>query len=357
MAQNYYSTLGVEKSATQDEIKAAFRKLAHKHHPDKNQGDKTAEAKFKEINEAYQTLSDQKKRADYDRFGSSGAQGFGGQGYGSNQGFSGFDTSGFDFNNMGDIFSDFFGGQSGGSSRVKRGSDMEVTINVSLRESYFGVARDIRINKIAVCDTCDGTRAEKGSTSKKCSTCSGSGRVSKMTRSFLGNFNQVVECDSCDGAGTIPEKPCKKCRGKGVVDKTETIKIPVPVGIEHGNSLRMPGGGEAIAGGQSGDLFIRIIVDKDSVWKRSGYDLARTLEIKLTESLLGNTITIDSFSGKVDVIVPPGTSNGDVLRVEGQGFAAGNRKGALLCTIKVSVPKKLSSKAKEYIQKLKEEGM
>lgn len=355
MAQNYYSTLGIEKSASQDEIKSAFRKLAHKYHPDKNQGDKTAEAKFKEINEAYQTLSDPSKRKQYDQFGQAGPQGFGG-GAG---GFGGFDSSsfeGFDFNNMGDIFSDFFGGA--GGSRVRRGSDMEVNINISLRDSYFGIEREIRINKTSTCDSCSGSRAEKGSKQKSCSTCSGSGRVTKMTRSFMGNFNQVTECGTCYGTGTIPEQNCKKCRGAGVIDKAETIKIPVPAGIENGNSLRMPGAGEAITGGQSGDLFIRITVDKDAVWKRSGYDLVRTLEIRLTEALLGTKVSVETFGGKLDITVPAGSNTGDVLKVEGRGFSAGNsRKGNVLLTLKIIIPKKLSNKAKEYIEKLQAEGM
>ncbi|MEN9852564.1 MAG: hypothetical protein RI996_507 [Candidatus Parcubacteria bacterium] len=354
MAQNYYSTLGVEKSASQDEIKSAFRKLAHKYHPDKNKGDKTAEAKFKEINEAYQTLSDPGKRKQYDQFGQAGGQGFaGGQG-----GFGGFDASGFegfDFSNMGDIFSDFFGG--GGGARVRRGSDMEVGINISLRESYFGVEREIRINKTSMCDSCSGTRAEKGSKQKKCTTCGGSGRVTKITRSFMGNFNQVSECGTCYGAGTIPEHNCKKCRGVGVLDKTETIKIPVPAGIENGNSLRIPGAGEAISGGQSGDLFIRITVDKDMTWRRSGYDLERTLEIRLTDALLGTKVSVETFSGKLDITVPAGSNTGDVLKVEGKGFSIGNRKGNLLLILKIAMPKKLSNKAKEYIEKLQAEGI
>jgi molecular chaperone DnaJ len=357
MAQNYYSILGVDKSASQDDIKKAFRKLAHTYHPDKNQGNKEAEAKFKEINEAYQVLSDEQKRKQYDQFGStSSSQGFGGGQYSG--GFGGFEASGFegfDFSNMGDIFSEFFGGAAG--SRVKRGSDMEVTINISLRESYFGVEREIRINKISVCDACTGSRTEKGTKTTSCNTCKGSGRVSKVTRSFMGNFNQIMECATCYGTGTVPEQACKKCKGAGVVDKTETIKIPVPSGIENGNSLRMPGAGEAILGGQTGDLYIRIIVDRDPVWKRIGMDIERTLDIKLTEALLGTTLTVDTFGGKVDLHVPPGTNTGDVLKIEGRGFASGNRKGALLFKMHISVPKKLSSKAKEYIHKLQEEGI
>jgi molecular chaperone DnaJ len=353
MAKDYYTILGIQKNASEEEIKSAFRKLAHKYHPDKNQGNKEAEEKFKEINEAYQTLSDKDKRAQYDRFGSTG---------GAQSGFGGFESSGFggfDFNNVGDIFSEFFGGQAGfgGGQRQSRGSDMEVTINISLKESFFGVSRDIRITKTNFCPDCKGSGAEAGSKMNTCGECKGNGYVQKQARSFLGVINTQAVCEVCTGAGTVPEKKCNTCKGKGVKDSSDTIQIQIPAGIAHGQSLRMTGAGEAVKGGSQGDLFIHVLVDRDPVWSRVGNNLERRLQLKLSEALLGTEIELDTYSGNVKVAIPQGTNTGDTLTIKSKGFAGGRTPGDIVLRLNVAMPKKLDSKQKEYIQKLKDSGI
>ncbi len=355
MAKDYYTILGIKKDATEEEIKSAFRKLANKYHPDKNQGNKEAEDKFKEINEAYQTLSDKNKRAQYDRFGSAGQNGAGG-------GFSGFDTSGFegfDFNNVGDIFSEFFSGGAGfgGSRRQRRGSDMEVTINISLKDSFFGVERDIRITKTNLCTDCKGSGAESGSNLSTCGQCHGQGFVQRQARSILGVINTQVECELCQGAGKVPEKKCNHCKGYGVKDSTETIKIQVPAGIMHGQTLRMLASGEAIKGGPAGDLFVHILVDKDAVWKRVENNLERTLNIKLSDALLGAEMTVESFAGNIKVAILAGSNSGDTITVKGKGFSTQRSKGDMVLRLNILVPKKLSSEQKKLIQSLKDSGI
>ena len=353
MAKDYYTILGIKKTASTDEIKSAFRKLAHKYHPDKNQDNKEAEEKFKEINEAYQTLNDKDKRAQYDRFGTAD---------GSQAGFGGFDSSGFggfDFNNVGDIFSEFFGSQAGFGSgqRQARGSDMEVSINITLEESFHGVSRDIRITKTNPCVDCKGSGAETGSKMNTCGECKGNGYVQKQARSFLGVINTQVICETCTGSGTVPEKKCNNCKGKGVKDTSETINVQVPAGIAHGQTLRMMGNGEAIKGGAQGDLFVHILVDRDPVWNRVGNNLEKRIQLKLSEALLGTDIDLETYSGSVKVAVPPGTNTGDTLTVKGKGFIGGRTAGDIVLRLNVAMPKKLDSKQKEYIQKLKESGI
>lgn len=353
MAKDYYTILGIQKNASVDEIKSAFRKLAHKYHPDKNQDNKEAEEKFKEINEAYQTLSDKDKRAQYDRFGSTD---------GSQAGFGGFDASGFggfDFNNVGDIFSEFFGSQAGfgGAGRQSRGSDMEVSINISLKESFFGVSRDIRITRTNFCPDCKGSGAEAGSKMNTCTECKGNGYVQKQARSFLGVINTQAVCDTCTGSGTVPEKKCSTCKGKGVKDVSETLQIQVPASIAHGQTLRMSGAGEAIKGGRQGDLFIHILVDRDPTWNRVGNNLEKKLQLKLSEALLGTEIDLETYSGVTKVSVPSGSNTGDTLTIKGKGFADGRSSGDIVLRISILMPKKLDSKQKEYIQKLKDSGI
>ena len=358
MAKDYYKILEIDRNSNKDQIKTAFRKLAHKYHPDKNQNDKESEAKFKEINEAYQVLSDDNKRSQYDRFGSAdnnGGFGSGSSGYG---GFGGFDASsfeGFDFGNMGDIFSDFFGGRQGG--RGKRGNDLEVSINISLKDSLLGVERKIRLNKLSKCVSCDGVGADKDTSFDTCSNCKGSGIVNEQRRTILGVMNTQAECSKCQGGGKIPKNPCKKCKGKGVDDITEEISVQIPAGVESGSTFTMRGKGEYIKNGISGDLYIRVLVDNDSKWKRGGDNLVSDIEIKLTDGILGFEKTIDTPLGQEKIKIEPGTNNGDKILVKGKGFVGHRGKGDMILFVKINQVKKLNKKQKELVEELKKEGL
>ncbi len=261
MSKDYYQILGVNKGASKDEIKKAFYKLAHKYHPDKKEGD---EAKFKEVNEAYQTLSDDSKRAKYDQFGANyqNMGGFGGGAGGGFGGFEGFDFSGFQNGggmefDLGDIFSDFFGG-GGGRGRARRGRDLQTEINITFTDSILGVNKTININKNSTCETCHGKGAKKGTKMDQCKTCEGKGKIHEVKRTILGNIQNTRICETCYGEGEIPKEVCETCRGKGIINQNEEIVIPVPSGIHNGENLRMKGKGEAIFKGEAGDLYIKV---------------------------------------------------------------------------------------------------
>ena len=358
MSKDYYKTLGVDKNASEADIKAAFRKLAHQHHPDKNGGD---DKKFKEVNEAYQTLSDKSKRAQYDQFGSSGPQ-FGGQGGGNpfGGGAGGFDFGGFDFSQFqggagGFEFDlgDLFGG--GGRSRAKRGNDIETQIRITFKEAVFGVEKTIAMNKVSMCKTCHGSGGKPGTKMNECKTCHGQGRIQKMQRTILGNMQTVVECDTCHGSGKIPEEKCATCRGAGVVRDREEILVKIPAGLNTGDTLRMDGMGEATAHGQSGDLFIQIAIEPHAVFKRLGNDLMMPYEINLTDALLGKEIEIETLDGKEKLHIPEGTNNGDQIKIKGKGVVHGRNRGDLIVGMKVKMPKKLSKKARELVEGLRNE--
>lgn len=358
MAKNYYEILGVEKGASKDAIKKAFRKLAHKHHPDKG-GD---EVKFKEMNEAYQTLSDDKKRSQYDTFGSSGAGGGFGGGNGMNWDFtnsSGGGGQGVEFD-IGDIFNEFFAGGGGrGGRRVKRGRDISVDIQITFRESVFGVKRAVLINKIATCTECDGSGGAKNSKTKTCEKCSGKGSIHQNQQSMLGTFTSVVECDKCYGSGTVAEEVCKTCLGQRVVKRSEEINVVIPPGIENGEMVRLSGRGEASPGGVSGDLYIKIHVERNSKFIKEGHNLGMNLGVKLTDALLGGSYDIETLDGKIAVKIPKGITHGEILRVKGKGvpMGAGSKRGDLMIKISIDIPNKLSRKAEDIIKKLKEEGV
>jgi molecular chaperone DnaJ len=356
MAKDYYETLGVSKSASKDEIKKAFHKMAHKYHPDKNKGD---DSKFKEVNEAYQTLSDDQKRSQYDRFGSAGPQGFNpGQG----GGFGGFDFSGqggmeFDMGDLGDIFGDFFGGGMG-RKQARRGRDISTEIDLTFEESIFGVTRTILLTKQSVCDICKGTGGKPGTKMDTCKTCNGNGQVREMKRSILGTFETRKTCDTCHGQGKIPSEKCTECRGNGVLNKQQEIEIKVPAGINSGEMIRMTGMGEAVQGGTAGDLYIKINVRSHATFKRDGLNLTLDLPIKLTDALLGMTYNLKTLEGNmVEVKIPEGINHGDLLRVKGKGVPSNRGRGDIILRIQVQMPKKISKTSKELIQKLKEEGI
>ena len=358
MAKNYYETLGVNKSASKDEIKKAFYKLAHKYHPDKKEGN---EAKFKEVNEAYQVLSDDGKRSKYDQFGSADAEGFGG----SQSGFEGFDFSGFqngdadfDFGNLNDIFSDFFGGGMGGRREVRRGRDISTEVQISFSDAVFGTDRKILITKTSTCSTCSGSGAKTGSKMETCKHCNGQGKIHETKRSFLGTISSTKTCEVCLGSGEVPKELCEKCKGKGVLRQEEEISIVIPAGIRDGEMIRMTGMGEAVSKGTGGDLYIKINVAPHPVFKRDGNDLVMTLNLKLSDALLGTEYPIETLDGEIKVTIPEGVSVNEILRVRGKGVPISkNKRGDILIKLNIKLPSKISRSSRALIEQLKKEGI
>jgi len=363
MKKDYYEILGVNRSATKDEIKKAFYKLAHKHHPDKKEGN---EAKFKEVNEAYQVLSDDAKRAKYDQFGHQYANMGGGAGQGGFSGFEGFDFSGFqngnanfDFGNLNDIFSDFFaGGMGGGRSQSRRGRDISTEIQISFADAVFGINRKILITKTSNCLTCHGSGAKAGTKMETCKTCNGQGKIRETRRSFLGNISSTKICDYCLGTGEVPKEKCEACRGAGIIRREEEISIAVPAGIRDGEMIRMTGMGEAVSRGATGDLYIKINVTPHPVFKRDGHDLIMTLNLKLSDALLGTKHKIETLDGEIEVTIPEGVGINEILRVRGKGVPMSkSKRGDLLIKLNIKLPNKLSRKSREIIEELKKEGI
>ncbi len=365
--KDYYKILDVDKKASKDEIKKAFYKLAAKYHPDKKTGD---EAKFKEINEAYQVLSNDQKRKEYDTYGQtfSGAGSQGGAGpFGQGGGFGGFDFSGFqqgdmnfDFEDLGDIFGDIFGGFGGRTAKQKRGRDMQLEMDISFEESIFGIERNVLISKVSTCKTCHGDGGKPGTKMESCSKCNGKGKINDIKRTIFGAMQSVKTCEECHGSGKVPKEKCDTCRGNGVLNSKEDIKISVPAGINNGEVLRMSGMGEAVSGGQSGDLYIKILVKSDKVWKREGNNLIMTQDVKLTDALLGSTYTILGIDGKIEFEIPKGASTNDILRIKGRGVPNVNNKkerGDVLIKLNIIIPKRLSRKAENLVEELRKEGL
>lgn len=362
MPKDYYKILGVNKDASKDEIKKAFHKLAHQHHPDKNKGNDT---KFKEANEAYQVLSDDKKRANYDHYGSADMGGFNPNQGPYSGGFGGFDFNGgnggveFDMGDLGDIFGDFFGGSMGRNrQKVKKGRDLSTEMTLTFEESVFGIDKTITLNKQSVCTTCDGSGAKPGTKMDTCSICNGQGQVREIRRSILGNFESIKTCDNCFGTGKVPKEKCVDCHGAGIRKINEEISIKIPAGINNGETLRVRGKGEAVKGGETGDLYIKMRVKSHAIFTREGNNLMMDLKIKLTEALLGMTYRLETLDGKtVEVKIPEGINHGEMLRVRGKGVPKDHSHGDIIIRILVEMPNKLSKKNKEVIQKLKEEGL
>ena len=357
MGNDYYAILGVDKKASKDEIKKAFHKLAHKYHPDKNGGD---DKKFKEVNQAYQVLSDEGKRAQYDQFGEAGPS-MGGQGsYGS--GFSDFDFSqftqggeGFGFD-MGDIFGDLFGG-GGRRGKNRRGADLQTTISLDFKEAIFGVDKEIRITKPSTCTTCKGNGAKPGTELHTCTQCNGSGSVKNIQRTILGSIATTQICSKCEGTGKIPKEACQTCKGKGVVTEARTIKVSVPAGIQNGETLRLQDMGEAIKSGKSGDLYVRVSVTPHKSIARMNNDLVSTLSIKLTDALLGAEYAVETLDGSMPITIPAGTKIGDTVVLKNHGVPVGNKRGNFIIKLNISLPEKLSKHAREVIEELKKEGI
>lgn len=351
MAKDYYETLGVQKGASKDEIKKAFHKLAHKYHPDKNGGDET---RFKEINEAYQVLSDDQKRQQYDTFGQAGPHMGGG-------GFEGFDFSqyaqgGGDFGfDLGEMFGDFFGG---GRKKVRRGADLQTTLHLDFKESIFGVEKELKITKPSTCTTCKGNGAKPNTSLETCSQCNGKGSVRNIQRTILGSIATTQVCGKCHGTGKIPKDPCQTCKGQGVVNEARTIKLTVPAGIQNGETLRLQGMGEAIQGGQSGDLYVRVTVTPHKSVIRQGNDLVTSLSIKLTDALLGAQYAVETLDGSMPITIPAGTKVGDILTLKNYGVPlSANKRGNFVVKLNITLPEKLTKRAREIIEELKKEGI
>ncbi len=364
MNKDFYATLGVAKNASKDEIKKAFYKLAHKYHPDKKEGD---EKKFKEVNEAYQTLSDDQKRAQYDQFGSQYANmGGGAGGYGQGQqggfgGFEGFDFSGFQNGGMefdlNDIFSDFFGG-GGSRTQARRGRDISTEIQISFSDSIFGITRKVLLTKTSTCSTCGGKGAKAGTKMDTCKPCNGQGKIHEAKRTILGTISSTKMCETCLGSGEVPREVCEKCKGKGVLRKEEEISIAVPAGIRNGEMIRMTGMGEAVAKGTTGDLYIKINVAPHPIFKRDGNDLVMDLNLKLSDALLGAKYPIKTLDGDIEVTIPEGVGINEILRVKGKGVPnTRTKRGDLLIKLNIKLPSKISRKARELIEALQKEGI
>lgn len=355
MAKDYYKILGVNKSASKDEIKKAFRTLAHKHHPDKKGGN---EALFKEANEAYSVLSDDKKRAEYDAYGRVFSDGSGPAGGGP----GGFDFSGFQQGespfgdiNFGDIFSDFFGG---GGQRVRRGRDISIDIELTFEESIFGVTRKILLNKMTTCETCHGDGGEPGSAVSTCKACNGKGRIKEVRGTILGSFATERVCPTCEGRGKIPEVKCKTCKGAGVRRREVEISVKIPAGIEDGEMIRLTAGGESIPNGSPGDLYIKVHVKKHSVFKKDGNNLTADLKIKLSDALLGAEYNFNTLDGTIKLKIPSNVSFGEILRVKGKGVPNDKgHRGDILVRVVIELPRSLSREAKKKIEELKKEGI
>lgn len=346
--KDYYEILGLQKGANDDEIKKAFRKLALQYHPDRNAGDKEAEEKFKEINEAYQVLSDPQKRSQYDQFGTADFNGGGFEG-------GGFDFS--DFGGFGDIFDSFFGGGFSGSSRKRRngperGADIEYTVSLTFNEAVFGVEKEININRSEKCEHCEGTGAKPGSHPKTCDKCGGTGQIKIQRNTPLGNFVSMSTCDKCGGKGTIISDPCSFCSGSGRTRKQRKIKVNIPAGVDTGNVLPLRGQGEhGINGGPSGDLYINIKVAPHSVFKRKDFDIYIDTHISFAKAAMGTEIKVPTIDGDVKYEIPAGTQPGTVFRLKGKGVPRVNSygRGDQYVNVVVDIPKSINQKQREAL--------
>lgn len=362
---DYYQILGIQKNATQDEVKKAFHKLAHKHHPDKG-GD---EKKFKEINEAYQVLSDTQKRQQYDQFGRvfengqpGGAGGFDG---GWNWAWQNGAGQQFEFEDMGDIFENFFsfggGGRKANRKDTKKGKDIQVDIEIALEETLQPIHRKITLQKQVTCQRCVGKGAEPGTKVHECVTCRGQGQVQQVKRTMLGSYTTFATCPECQGEGTKPEKPCNVCRGEGRVKGNEVIDVVIPAGIDSHQAVEIVGKGDAgKKGGRAGNLYVKVFIKKHPVFARKGDDIYVSQTISYSQAILGDEIEMPALEGtKILLTVPAGTESGKVLRISGKGIPnfGTSHRGNMYVELLIKIPKKLSRRQKELLEELKEEGL
>lgn len=362
--RDYYEVLGVDKNASDDELKRAYRKLAKKYHPDANPDNKKeAEAKFKEVNEAYETLSDSQKRKMYDQFGPDGPQGFGGGGPGG--GYYSYSTSGFDgfdMGDLGDIFSSFFGGGFGGrsSSRTtsgpQKGADLRYNIEITFEESFLGVEKEISISRDDTCDICNGSGAKPGSKVDTCTMCHGTGQIKQVQTTILGQMQTTRTCPTCHGEGKVVHEPCEACRGKGTIRKQARIKVKIPAGIDENQTVVLRGeGAPGVKGGPKGDLYITVHIKRHNIYTRQDYNVLCTVPITFTQATLGAELEIPLVDGSKEKFkIPEGTQTGTRFRVKGKGFKAVNRsyEGDLIFTVEVQTPKRLSKEQRDLLVEL-----
>ena len=356
MAKDFYEVLGVERSATQDEIKRKYRKLSKELHPDKHKGDKEIEQRYKEINEAYETLNDTKKRQAYDQFGSTGQSG---NGFG---GFGGFNNANQgDFSGFSDIFESFFGGRGGGrgNPRDQRGNDIEVELTIEFKDVVHGAKHTISIRKNHKCSECEGSGAKKGEKLITCSTCNGTGQVTHSAQSFFGTIQQNVICSACNGGGKVPETPCHACSGEGRKEGKVQVTIDVPAGIHDGQTLRVQGEGEAgRQGASAGNLFAHIRVKPDSNFMRDEDDIRSSTTISVIDAILGTEVPVETVHGKVTLKIPEGTQPGQIFRLRGKGLPvlSSSRHGEHYVVVDIEIPKKLSRKEQKLMEEWRNLG-
>lgn len=359
MKRDYYEVLGVSKSATADELKKAYRKVAMQYHPDRNPGDKSAEEKFKEAAEAYEVLSDSQKKSQYDRFGHAGV--------GNNRGggFSGGMNMDDIFSQFGDVFGDdifgsfFGGGRSGGRGRSTgtRGSNLRVKIKLNYEEMANGATKTIKVKKYVNCNTCHGSGAKDKGSVQTCSTCGGSGQVRKVTSTFLGQMQTVTTCSACNGEGTTITSKCNTCRGEGRIYGEETVNIEIPAGVQEGMQLSMNGKGNAgERGGAPGDLIILIEEESHPELQREGLNVVYDLHISFTDAVFGVQLEVPTIDGKAKIKIPPGTQSGKIFRLKGKGFPAVNsyERGDEMIHVNVWTPQNISAEEKEMLEKMQQ---
>lgn len=352
--RDYYEVLGVNKSASADEIKKAFRKLAVAYHPDKEGGD---EAKFKEVNEAYEVLKDQQKRQRYDQFGHAGVGGdSGGAGGFSGNPFEGFGGQNvhFDFGDggLGDMFSQFFGGGNQRQREPRRGRDVEATLSLTFEQAIFGVEQTVELDMDDECSHCHGTTVEPGYSMKVCPTCKGAGQQTRVMNTLFGQIQQAVICETCRGTGKVPEKVCTVCKGKGTQRRKQTITIKIPAGIDDGATIRLKERGEAIGGGSRGDLYVHIRVKAHKKFTREGEIILSEEHISMVDAALGTEIDVETVDGAVRMKVPAGTQSGTDFKLSGHGVPhiRSSSRGAHIVSIVVDTPTKLSKKQKSLLE-------
>ena len=359
--RDYYDVLGVDKSASEAEIKSAFRKLAKKYHPDINKEADAAD-KFKEVQEAYDVLGDESKRKTYDQFGHAAFDGgaAGGNPSGNYGGFSGFDTSGFGFDDidLGDILNAAFGGGFGGrrkqSSKPQKGEDVLYRMKISFKDAVFGSKKEITLDLTDECETCNG---KGGFNEKTCSKCHGSGKITREQSSLFGSFMTQTTCDECFGRGKTFERKCTDCKGTGYVTSRKTITVTIPKGVDTGTQIRIKGKGEAgINGGPNGDIFVEFIVEKDALFEREGYDIYLTLPINIADAVLGSEKDVPILDGTIKLTIPAGSQNGDKLRVKGKGvpYLNSTKVGDLYIILNVVIPTKIDKKQKKLFEELRD---
>ena len=355
--RDYYEVLGVSKNASEDEIKRAYKKLARKYHPDMNPGDKEAEEKFKEVNEANEVLSNPEKKAKYDQFGFAGVD----PNYGAGQGGYG-GAGGFDFGDLGDIFGSFFGGGFGGGGRrnpnaPQRGESIRASLSVEFTEAAFGCEKSITIDRFEQCPTCKGKGCAPGTTPEVCTECHGTGTVTQAQRTPFGMMQSQTVCPKCRGKGQIIHQPCPDCRGAGVVRKRRTIQVNIPAGIDNGQTISLRGQGHSGKnGGPAGDLLITVMVRPHEIFRRDGTAVFCEAPITFTQAVLGGTLEIPTIDGKVKYDIPEGTQTGTVFRLRGKGIPVlnGRGRGDQYVTVNIETPRNLNREQKEALMKFSE---